>query len=278
MHAELTDFLARHGRVFALTGAGISTASGIPDYRDEQGNWKARKPMDYREFVARHEARQRYWARSCVGWPRFNRALPNRAHIGLARLEKRGLIAATVTQNVDGLQQRAGSERVLELHGSLAQVECLDCGAVIARDAMQQRLLAANPELARVSARIAPDGDAEIDAFDTRDLRVPACRDCGGVLKPGVVFFGEAVPARRVESGFAALAEARAVLVLGSSLMVYSGFRFVREAVRLGLPVAAVNRGATRADAMLDLKLEADCGSVLGAVLEDLAARDTQTA
>jgi NAD-dependent SIR2 family protein deacetylase len=278
MYSDLTDFIARHGHIFALTGAGLSTASGIPDYRDEQGNWKARKPMDYREFSARHEARQRYWARSCVGWPRFRRALPNRAHLGLAELEMRGLVTATVTQNVDGLQQRAGSERVIELHGSLDQVECLGCGAAIARETLQHRLLAANPELARLSARMAPDGDAELDGFDTRDLRVPACLDCGGILKPGVVFFGEAVPARRVEAGFATLAEARAVLVLGSSLMVYSGFRFVREAVRRGLPVAAVNRGATRADDMLELKLEADCGSALAAVLEDLGPRDAEIA
>ena len=278
MHVELTDFIARHGRIFVLTGAGLSTASGIPDYRDEQGNWKARKPMDYREFIAQHEARQRYWARSCLGWPRFRRALPNPAHLGLAQLEKRGLIAATVTQNVDGLQQRAGSKDVLELHGSLANVECMGCGLVIARETMQQRLMAANPELARVSSRMAPDGDAEIDDFDTRELRVPSCRDCDGVLKPGVVFFGEAVPARRVEAAFASLSDARAVLVLGSSLMVYSGFRFVREAARRGLPVAAINRGATRADAMLDLKLEADCGNVLSAVLEELAARDARIA
>ena len=278
MSAELAEFIARHGRLFALTGAGLSTASGIPDYRDEQGNWKARKPMDYREFIARHEARQRYWSRSSLGWPRFRRAQPNRGHRALAALEKLDRLEMTVTQNVDGLQQRAGSRRVIELHGSLEQVECLQCAATSARDLLQQRLLDANPELAQLTARMAPDGDAELDGFDSSDMRIPACRDCGGVLKPSVVFFGEAVPARRVESAYAALREAQAVLVLGSSLMVYSGFRFVREAARLGKPIALVNRGKTRADDIADLKLEADCGEALAAALDRLDGREARSA
>lgn len=278
MSAELVEFIARHGRIFALTGAGLSTASGIPDYRDEQGNWKARKPMDYRDFVARHEARQRYWSRSSIGWPRFRRAVPNRAHRALAAFENLDLLAATVTQNVDGLQQRAGSRRVIELHGGLDRVECLQCAATSARETLQRRLLDANPELAQLSARMAPDGDAELDAFDAGEMRIPACRDCGGILKPAVVFFGEAVPARRVEAAFAALREARAVLVLGSSLMVYSGFRFVREAARLGKPIAVVNRGRTRADEFVDLKLEADCGEVLSAALECLDTGEVRSA
>lgn len=278
MSAELAEFIARHDHIFALTGAGLSTASGIPDYRDEQGNWKARKPMDYREFVARHDARQRYWSRSSLGWPRFRHAQPNRGHVALAALEEHGRLVTTVTQNVDGLQQRAGSRRVIELHGSLEQVECLQCAATSARDILQQRLLDANPELAQRSARMAPDGDAELEGFDSNDMRIPACRDCGGILKPSVVFFGEAVPARRVEAAFAALRESQAVLVLGSSLMVYSGFRFVREAARLGKPIALVNRGRTRADDIADLKFEADCAEVLCGVLEHLDAREARSA
>ncbi len=268
MSSTLADFISRHRRLFVLAGAGLSTASGIPDYRDERGHWKHSKPMDYRDFVARHESRQRYWARSCIGWPRFQRARPNAAHQGLARLEALERVLVTVTQNVDGLERRAGCREVIQLHGSLDDVVCLDCEAEIPRAAMQHRLLAANPELALLSAQPRPDGDADLRAFDSATVRVPECRDCGGVLKPRVVFFGEAVPAARVAACYRALGEADAVLVLGSSLMVYSGFRFVREAARIGLPIAAVNRGMTRADDLLDLKLTQDCGSALAAVLD----------
>ena len=270
MSAALAEFIARHERIFVLAGAGLSTASGIPDYRDERGAWKHSKPMEYRDFVSRHESRQRYWARSCIGWPRFARALPNLAHHSLARLESLGRAVVTVTQNVDGLERRAGSSRVIELHGSLDRVGCLACDTTLSRDIMQRRLLAANPELDRLSAELAPDGDARLAAFDTGDVRVPACRACGGILKPRVVFFGEAVPPAWVASSFDALHQADAVLVLGSSLMVYSGFRFVREAARIGLPIAAVNRGITRADDLLELKLEQDCGVALDAALVGL--------
>jgi len=269
MFATLADFISRHRRLFVLAGAGLSTASGIPDYRDERGEWKHSKPMDYRDFVARHEARQRYWARSCIGWPRFQRAQPNAAHHGLARLEALERVLVTVTQNVDGLEHRAGCREVIQLHGSLDGVVCLDCGAEISRAAMQHRLLAANPELALLSAGARPDGDADLHAFDTDTVRVPECRGCGGVLKPKVVFFGEAVPATRVAECYRVLGEADAVLVLGSSLMVYSGFRFIREAARIGLPIAAVNRGSTRADDLLDFKSTQDCGGALGAALDD---------
>lgn len=267
MFAPLADFISRHQRILVLAGAGLSTESGIPDYRDRHGDWKHSKPMEYRDFVARHESRQRYWARSCIGWPRFNRALPNLAHRSLARLEAFGRVTATVTQNVDGLERRAGCRRVIELHGNLDSVGCLACEASLAREIMQRRLLAANPELGFLSADIAPDGDAALTAFDSRDLRVPGCRACGGILKPRVVFFGEAVPAARVAASFDALRQADAVLVLGSSLMVYSGFRFVREAARIGLPIAAVNRGKTRADDLLDFKLEQDCGRALAGAI-----------
>lgn len=267
MSARLSEFLARHQRLFVLTGAGISTASGIPDYRDESGKWKHRKPMEYRDFVGSHRARQRYWARSVVGWQRFQHASPNPAHVALARLERQGRLIRTVTQNVDGLHQRAGSRRVTELHGSLTTVECLDCAAQIPRASMQQSLLAGNPLLAHLTAQPAPDGDAVLDDYDETEIHVPSCKACGGRLKPAVVFFGESVPKARVESCYDALRQADAVLIVGSSLMVYSGFRFVREASRAGLPIAAINRGKTRADELIGLKLETDCARTLNAAI-----------
>ena len=266
----LTEFFAEHERIFVLTGAGVSTASGIPDYRDDSGDWKHRQPMEYREFVERHEARQRYWARSFIGWQRFNRARPNRAHQALARLEQLHRLTRTVTQNVDGLHQRAGSRQVTELHGSLATVVCLACGDVIERVPMQKQLLERNPSLADLAAQIAPDGDARLNAFDASEVDLPVCASCGGILKPQVVFFGESVPVARVESCFDALAGADAMLVVGSSLMVYSGFRFVRAAHRAGIPVAAINRGKTRADEILSFSIKQDCATVLSSVLENI--------
>ena len=250
-----------------LTGAGISTASGIPDYRDERGEWKHRRPMEYREFVDRESARQRYWARSWVGWKRFRQAEPNAAHRALAELERRGSLERIVTQNVDGLQQRAGSREVTELHGSLARVACIDCGQSFSRELMQQRLLDLNPVLSGLDAVSLPDGDAELDAFDSTQLRLPACEACGGVLKPEVVFFGESVPPAWVSESFAALERADAMLVVGSSLMIFSGFRFARRAAELGLPMAAVNLGRTRADDLLSLKVEQDCAAALTAAV-----------
>lgn len=270
MIASLTDFIARHERIFVLTGAGVSTASGIPDYRDEKGEWKHQKPMEYRDFVASHRARQRYWARSFIGWQRFQHARPNPAHTALVHLEQQGRLVRTVTQNVDGLHQRAGSQRVTELHGSLASVECLGCDSVIPRAMLQQQLLAGNPVLAYLSAQLAPDGDAVLSGYDESELHVPDCKTCSGTLKPAVVFFGETVPAVRVESCFDALRQADAMLVVGSSLMIYSGFRFARAAARAGLPIAAINRGKTRADDVIELKLETDCATALNAAIEGL--------
>ena len=267
MSSLLTDFFADHERIFVLTGAGVSTASGIPDYRDASGDWKHQKPIEYRDFVDRHEARQRYWARSFVGWQRFSRAQPNQAHQALARLEQLDRLARTVTQNVDGLHQRAGSRQVTELHGSLTTVVCLGCGASIMRAVMQQQLHERNPVLADLSASLAPDGDTSLHDFNESGIEIPGCTVCGGVLKPQVVFFGETVPAERVQESFDALATADAMLVVGSSLMVYSGFRFVRQAQRLGIPVVAINRGKTRADELLKLKIELDCGAALNAAL-----------
>lgn len=264
---SLQQFIEQHERIFVLTGAGVSTASGIPDYRDRHGDWKHQRPMEYRDFIGLAEARQRYWARSFIGWQRFAAARPNAAHLALARLDVAGRVLLTVTQNVDGLHQRSGSSRVIELHGSLARVACLECNDSIERETMQARLQAQNPALAELSARLAPDGDVLLSGFDSSSVCVPACDACGGILKPGVVFFGETVPATRVRESFAALDEADAMLVVGSSLMVYSGFRFARKAYLRGIPVAAINLGKTRADAFLSLKIEVDCSEVLAALM-----------
>jgi NAD-dependent SIR2 family protein deacetylase len=263
MNQQLNDFFASYRRLFVLTGAGISTASGIPDYRDASGDWKHQKPMDYRDFVASEAARQRYWARSYVGWQRFNRARPNDAHGAIARLEQLGRLVGTVTQNVDGLHQLAGSQRVTELHGSLATVICLDCGNSVSRSSMQRFLQECNPCLETLSGEVAPDGDARLESFDESQLDVPGCQSCGGIMKPDVVFFGESVPPARVQHCRDLLSSSDAVLVIGSSLMVFSGFRFVREALQQGLPVVAINRGRTRADELLTQKFDLDCSQAL---------------
>lgn len=270
MDDRLQEFIARHRRLFVLTGAGLSTASGIPDYRDRHGQWKHQRPMEYRDFVASHAARQRYWTRAWLGWQRFGNARPNAAHYALARLEALGLLSATVTQNVDGLQQAAGSQRVIELHGRLASVACLDCGESLARAAMQCALLERNPWLAGLEGELAPDGDARPRAADESRLDIPACGSCGGVLKPEVVFFGESVPPARVRQCRDALADSDAMLVVGSSLMVFSGFRFVREAHQQGIPVVAINQGKTRADDLLHYKSESECGAELQHALRAL--------
>ena len=267
MDSQLQQFLETHQRLFVLTGAGISTASGIPDYRDESGEWKHKRPMEFSEFVARSEARQRYWSRSVVGWQRFFPAHPNAAHRALAQLEALGKTVMTVTQNVDGLHQQAGSRNVVELHGSLFSVSCIACNFSQPRARMQQQLLEVNAVLDQLTATIAPDGDAHLQEVDHHQIKVPNCPECGGILKPDVVFFGENVPIERVESCFDALADADAMLVVGSSLMVYSGFRFARKAHQLGIPVAAINLGKTRADEWLNLKLEQDCVDLLPAVI-----------
>jgi NAD-dependent SIR2 family protein deacetylase len=270
MDKRLQQFIISHERLFVLTGAGISTASGIPDYRDRHGAWKQQKPMEYRDFVATHAARQRYWTRSWFGWQRFSQARPNAAHHALASLEQFGRLSTTVTQNVDGLQQLAGSQRVIELHGSLATVSCLSCGEALERETMQAALQERNSWLSGLQGKLAPDGDAQLQGVDTTRLQLPACNACGGILKPDVVFFGESVPTLRVQQCRAALASSDALLVVGSSLMVFSGFRFVREACQQGIPVVAINRGRTRADDLLYYKCEEDCAVALKPVLREL--------
>lgn len=261
--ARLDDFFDGNGRLFVLTGAGVSGASGLPVYRDEAGNWKHNKPMQYQEFIANPCARQAYWARSVVGWQRFVQARPNATHDALARLASRVTISALVTQNVDRLHQRAGSPAVIDLHGNLDEVVCLQCARVDPRNDFQQKLLQLNPQLQSLSAQLLPDGDALLQDFDFDSVAVPECESCAGTFKPNVVFYGEGVPAERVKRCYEALQASDAMLVLGSSLMVYSGLRFVREAYRMEIPIVAINRGYTRADDLFDIKVEADCGEIL---------------
>ena len=253
----LRAWLDAHRRLFVLTGAGVSTGSGIPDYRDANGEWKRPAPVQYRDFVDRPAARQRYWARSLIGWSWFRDAGPNTCHTTLAAWEAAGRISQLVTQNVDRLHQRAGSRRVVDLHGRLDRVVCLECGTSAERSWMQDALLAANPGFAAGVSEIAPDGDADLDQADFSEFRVPGCPHCGGTLKPDVVFFGETIPRLRVEQAIEHLLDSEALLVIGSSLMVYSGYRFCRLAAEHGIPIAAINPGRTRADHLIELKLSA---------------------
>ncbi len=262
----LRAWLDRHARVFVLTGAGVSTASGIPDYRDTDGAWKRPPPVTYQALVGDPATYRRYWARSYVGWPGFSTAAPNASHRALTAFEQTGRVTALVTQNVDTLHQRAGSRAVIDLHGRLDRVVCLGCGDERPRTELQTRMSAANPGWQPRDATTAPDGDADIDTAAVLKFEPPHCALCGGLLKPDVVFFGENVPRARYSQAVAALESADAMLVVGSSLMVYSGFRFARMAHERGASVAILNRGQTRADALVDLKLQGDCGAVLAAV------------
>lgn len=256
------------GPVAVLTGAGLSTASGIPAYRDRLGNWQHPPPIQHRDFLDSAATRRRYWARSFVGWPTMQNAAPSAGHRALAALEAAGVVATVITQNVDGLHQQGGSRAVIELHGAIGQVRCLACDARLARAQVQERLALDNPDfdhLAARAAQAAPDGDARLAEALYIDFRIPDCPQCGGLLKPDVVFFGDRVPPERVAAASAAVEQAAALLVVGSSLMVYSGYRFATLAHRLGKPVFALNQGVTRADPLLTRKIEADCGAMLAA-------------
>lgn len=267
----LAEMLAR-GRVLVLTGAGISTDSGIPDYRGPDGRARHVAPMTYDRFVGSEHERRRYWARSHLGWRRFAAAAPNASHLAVAELERTGLVTGVVTQNVDGLHSAAGSRAVVDLHGRLDTVVCLSCGLRRPRFEVAMRLDAVNPELgtARAPGEQRPDGDVALDEQAAASFRVVSCRRCGGVLKPDVVFFGEQVPRERFRRALGRLDEAAALLVLGSSLTVGSGYRFVTAASRRGLPVAIVTRGVTRGDAHATVRVDADLASTLGAVRQQL--------
>ena len=266
----LEDFIGGHAKLFVLTGAGCSTSSGIPDYRDADGAWKRGRPIMLQDFVANQRSRQRYWARSLVGFRRMRSARPNDAHRALAALESQNRITELVTQNVDGLHQAAGHRGVIDLHGRIDVVRCLACERHISRELVQSELVERNPYFASLDALEAPDGDAALDGIDFTPFEVPECETCGGLLKPDVVFFGERVPGERVQQAFAALEAADAMLVVGSSLMVYSGYRFAQAAARAGKPIAAVNLGTTRADDLLALKVSEPCADALSFLLGHL--------
>jgi NAD+-dependent protein deacetylase sirtuin 4 len=263
--------LVRGHRVVVLSGAGCSTESGIPDYRGPDGRNRSRRPMLYQEFVSRPEARARYWSRSAAGWARFRQAAPNEAHRALAHLEDLGRVSGVITQNVDGLHDAAGSRRVLELHGSLARVGCLECGLTTSRDRIQEEIGDLNPGFAPDPLRVIADGDAELEEGAEEGFVVPACRNCGGVLKPDVVFFGENVPKERVRRAWSMYEAADFLLVVGSSLTVFSGRRFVLRAEREGRPVGIVNLGPTRCDALALIKVEGRVGRVLPRLVEAVA-------
>lgn len=270
----LAAWLAPRRSVAVITGAGVSTASGIPDYRDRDGRWKRQTPIQHNDFVRHAATRQRYWARSYLGWKHFGAARPNATHRALAELERRGIVRSVITQNVDGLHERAGSQHVIDLHGRLDRVACLDCGTAITRDALQERLAAANPDWSARIERIAPDGDADLREADYAQFNVCDCEVCGGTLKPGVVFYGGTLEQTVRERALRTALAADAVLIVGSSLMVWSAFRLVRAAADQGTPVAAVNEGRTRADDRLDLKVEAESGAALEAILEHPPLRE----
>jgi NAD-dependent SIR2 family protein deacetylase len=268
---DLCIFVQRYPRLFVLSGAGISTDSGIPGYRDADGRWKRTPPVLLQDFLRSESVRQSYWARSMVGWPTVANARPNVAHDALARLEIAGRLQQLVTQNVDGLHQRAGSSQVIELHGNLERVVCLECGALHSRASIQRMLETLNPEFQPANSATAADGDADVQRRDGDTFRVPQCPRCSGVLKPNVVFFGEGVPRARVDAALRSLEQADAMLVVGSSLMVYSGFRFCERAAAMGKPIAAINLGRTRADHLLALKTERPCADALVFLVERLA-------
>jgi len=265
---ELRTWLRSYRSVFVLTGAGVSTNSGIPDYRGTDGHWKRSAPITYQAFVQDPAMRARYWARSFVGWPVVARARPNRAHAALATLEAQGKITTLVTQNVDGLHARAGQQAVIDLHGRIDQVICLECATRLPRASVQALLADAHPDWTAITASAAPDGDADLEHLDFSRFQPPPCPNCGGLLKPDVVFFGENVPRARVAAAADALQRADAMLVVGSSLMVYSGYRFARLAHEAGLPLAILTRGVTRADDLASLKLHADCEATLAGAVD----------
>ncbi|WP_433470039.1 NAD-dependent protein deacetylase [Spirillospora sp. CA-128828] len=264
--------LVSDGDVVVLSGAGLSTESGIPDYRGETGRRRRAEPMTYQAFTGSEAARRRYWARSHLGWRHIARARPNAGHRAVAELQRRGLLAGIITQNVDGLQQAAGADGVIELHGALDRVVCLSCGERTPRGRLAERLRDANPGWEADAGAINPDGDAVLGDEAVEAFRVVGCERCGGPLKPDVIFFGENVPPGRVRDCYALTERAGALLVLGSSLTVLSGYRFVRHAAGHGVPVAIVNLGATRGDGHALVTLDAPLGATLGALLGELAA------
>lgn len=272
---DVIDFITPGATVLVLTGAGCSTASGLGDYRNKEGQWKRAQPITGQTFCSDTAARQRYWARSCVGWPAFSQAAPNQAHHALARLEASGTVQNLVTQNVDELHQRAGHQSVIDLHGVLSSLSCIACNAQQSRDQFQQQLLESNPWLAKLDAAYAPDGDADLETNASvlqkiDRMCIPNCTQCGDLMKPDVVFFGENVPKDRVALAMQQLHDADVLLVAGSSLMVFSGFRFCRDAHQRKQPIVIFNQGVTRADDMATLRVDGDCGALLTELAQNI--------
>lgn len=263
---QLRDFVTQKTSIFVLTGAGLSAASGIPTYRDHKGIWQHSEPIKHEQFMREAHYRQRYWARSMVGWKYVSEAEPNQSHHELQRFEQSGKQSLLLTQNVDGLHQKAGSKNVCDLHGRIDQVICMECSQKTKRSDLQTRLNKDNPWLMESIADVAPDGDADLEAKDIGGIHIPDCQQCGGVLKPHVVFFGDNVPKSRVQQAMNKLEGSDALWVIGSSLMVYSGLRFVRRAKELNIPVCILNLGKTRADDLADLKIEMDCATALSQI------------
>ena len=268
--------LVRAGGVVVLSGAGISTESGIPDYRGPSGaSLRKHAPMTYQAFTREPQARHRYWARSFIGWPQMRVAQPNAGHHAVAALERHGLVNGVITQNVDGLHSSAGSTKVIDLHGRLSRVMCLACDARFAREEIHAALEARNGDWEPRVLHVNPDGDVDVQPSDLDSFTMVDCLHCAGPLKPDVVYFGETVPAERVAEAMAMLEAAHSLLVLGSSLTVYSGRRFVMRAAALGIPVAIVNQGPTRGDEHAEVKIEAPLGATLGELLAHVGVGDS---
>lgn len=264
--AQMQEFINSNKKLFVLTGAGISTESGIPDYRSEGVGLYAtstKRPVQIKHFMESSKARQSYWARNYVGWPRFSSFKPNISHTTLAEWEKRGKIHCIVTQNVDRLHHKAGSCKVHELHGTAFNVICMTCNHMVARHTYQSKLRETNQHMSAVSLEIRPDGDVELTKEEVNNFQVPPCEQCGGIMKPDIVFFGDNVPRSRVNKIQQELATCDGLLVLGSSLFVYSGYRFILQAAESGIRIGAVNIGATRGDKHISLHVNARCGEVL---------------
>lgn len=269
----IADFVKQSKTLTVLTGAGMSTQSGIPDYRDEQGNWKHARPVMYADFMGDLAVRQRYWARTTIGWARMAKALPGKAHHALQQLCELDIIERVITQNVDGLHQKAGTEGVIDLHGRLDDVRCQQCQQVTPRKEWQAHTISRNSAWLDNIGHVqdAPDGDAIIDNADYSQFVVPDCPNCDGIIKPEVVFFGENVPKDRVADAYQAVARADGLLIAGSSLMVFSGFRFAKRCHEQGKPVFIINRGKTRADDIATLLIHEDCGEALHQIHSSLA-------
>lgn len=263
--------LQNKSKIWILTGAGISAPSGIPTYRDDKGEWKSANPIQHNDFINHESYRQRYWARSMVGWKLTGKAKPNATHHAITALQNTGKVSQIVTQNVDGLHNIAGTKDVIDLHGRLSEIKCLDCGEVSKRARFQPKLIKNNPELDQYKATIMPDGDANVEDFDMSRISIPTCTNCNGVLMPNVVFFGGLVPKPRVEKAFSTLAESDCILVIGSSLKVFSGFRFPRWAGQNNLPMYAVNQGEMRGQELFDCIVTDPCEDIMPIIAQEMS-------